>query len=464
MQALARLMLAAGYAVAGSDRAYDQGWSPEKFARLTAEGIQLYPQDGSGITADMAAVIISSAVENHIPDIQQAKALGVPIRKRADVLAEHFNAGRGIAIAGTSGKTTITGMTGWILYYAGLRPTIVNGGVMRNDFGTGADCNFVSGASDWFVTETDESDGSIDCFYPHIAVLSNIARDHHELDTLHDYFARFGARANGYVVLNADDPGASRLAEQAGAPVYRYGLAAPNADLIAQDITFAPEGSTAKIYEPVSSEQAEMHLSVPGRHNVANALAAIAAVRCAGVSLQEAAKALEHFAGIARRLEKVASTDGGIRVYDDFAHNPDKIAASFATLKQDGARLHVIFQPHGFGPMAMMRAELVASFAEGLGTEDRVYLPAIFYAGGTASASITSAEIADELQSRGVNASAFDNREAILSALASQLCPGDIVAVMGARDDSLSAYARRLCQFLKNSAQRKAKEEHDIEF
>jgi UDP-N-acetylmuramate--alanine ligase len=444
MQALARLMLNAGYVVAGSDRAYDQGVTPDKFDRLADEGIHLYPQDGSGVTADMEAVIVSSAIEDRIPDIQQARALGVPIRRRAEVLAEHVNARRGIAIAGTSGKTTITGMTGWILYNAGLGPTIVNGGIMRNDFGAGADSNFVAGARDWFVTETDESDGSIDDFYPEIAVLSNIARDHHELDSLNDYFARFVARASSHVVLNADDPGVARIAGQTTAPVCRYGIEKPDADLTARDIRLTPGGSAANIYEPATGAQAHMRLNVPGRHNISNALAALAAARCAGVGLKDAVGPLEQFAGIARRLEKIGRAAGAV-VYDDFAHNPDKIAASLATLKQDGARLHVIFQPHGFGPMAMMRQELVTSFADGLAKDDRVYLPAIYYAGGTASAQITSADIADGLQGRGVAAEAFDNREAIIPALAGCVSAGDIIAVMGARDDSLSVYARDIC-------------------
>ena len=451
MQALARLMLATGCDIAGSDRAFDQRQTPEKFDKLVSEGIRLYPQDGSGVTDDIAAVIVSSAVEDHIPDIQQAKKLDVPIRKRAEVLAAHFNERRGIAVAGTSGKTTITGMIGWILHYAELAPTIVNGGLMRNDFGAGADNNFVAGDSDWFVTETDESDGSIDDFAPEIAVLSNIARDHHELEALEDYFARFARRTNGAVVLNADDAALMAFADYVKSPVWRYGIESGEADITARDIDLSPAGSTFTLVETSSDTAVNVDLNVPGRHNISNALAAVAAARCAGVDWEVAAAALANFAGIARRLEKIGEA-GGVTVYDDFAHNPDKIAASLATLKQTGARLHVIFQPHGFTPMAMMREELVASFVEGLSYTDRVYLPAIYYAGGTASARITSRDIAGDLQDRGVKAKAFDTRDTIVPALIDNARPGDIVAVMGARDDSLSAYARDISKALGSKA------------
>ena len=206
MLPLALILRARGCAVEGSDRSLDQGRTAQKFDFLHDRGIRLHPQDGSGLTRADQVLVTSAAVEETVPDVQAANRLGAPRITRAELLAELFNAApRSIAIGGTSGKSTTTGMTGWILHQTGRDPTIMNGAVMKN-FIT-PDTPFASavvGASDIFVSEVDESDGSIALYSPHIAVLTNIALAHKSLDELRALFRDFTAKA-ATVVLNLDN-------------------------------------------------------------------------------------------------------------------------------------------------------------------------------------------------------------------------------------------------------------------
>lgn len=431
MSALARILVRSGARVGGSDRSHDRGESPEKFAALAAEGIALYPQDGSGPKDSYAALVVSSAVEDTIPDVRAALDLGLSVIKRAELLARMFNAARGVAIAGTSGKTTVCAMAGWIFTACGRDPVIVNGGVMRN-----FDDNARAGSGAWFIAETDESDGSIALYTPEIAVLNNVTLDHKPIAELRPLFRDFLSRARGGAVLNLDDPESAALAQNYPKAL-TFGLDNPAASLNATAIAPAPDGISFRL------ENTTITLRVPGRHNVSNALAAIGAARLAGISLAESARALGDFRGTARRLE-ILGVENGVTVVDDFAHNPDKIAASLATLREFPGRLLVVFQLHGFGPAKLLREGIVRAFAEGLGPEDVLLMPEIYYAGGSAERSISAKDFTDAVAAAGGSALFFENRAAIADHLARIAQDGDRIVIMGARDDTLTGFGRDL--------------------
>lgn len=434
MSALARILVRRGWRIGGSDRSHDRGETPDKFAALAAEGIALFPQDGSGVSA-YDTLVVSSAVEETIPDVRAARAAGLPIRRRAEILADLFNAARGVAIGGTSGKTTVCGMTGWIFDRCGLDPVIVNGGIMRN-----FEDNARAGAGEWFIAETDESDGSIALFTPAIAVLNNLTLDHKPIAALRPLFGDFLTRARSGAVVNIDDPEAAALlsgTRDAPGQTLTFGIENRAATLNATDLRPAPNGVAFRLGD------LEVSLPVPGRHNVSNALAALGAARLAGLPLAQSARALRDFRGIARRLETVG-TAGGVTVIDDFAHNPDKIAASLAALRESPGRLIVVFQLHGFGPARLLRDGIVNAFIQGLGPLDVLAMPEIFYAGGAADRTLSAGDFVEDVARSGHAALFFPDRSAIRLWLADCAQEGDRIVVMGARDDTLSVFAREV--------------------
>jgi UDP-N-acetylmuramate--alanine ligase len=437
MLPLAAIVRGQGAAVSGSDRALDQGRTAAKFDYLRGLGIELYPQDGSGPRSGQA-LVASAAVEDSVPDVQAARRLGLERITRAELLSRLFNAAEtGIAVGGTSGKSTVTGMIAWILHQAGLEPTVMNGAVMKN-FAT-PDALFASalvGGDRVFVSEVDESDGSIALYRPRIAVLNNISLDHKSMDELRALFGDFLGRAR-IAVVNHDDPEARALA---GAEAVTFSLVDARADYCASAILEAPTEVAFTLTESRSGETAEIRLKVPGRHNVANAVAAVAAARAAGVTLAAAAEALSGFAGLRRRFDVVGERRG-VTVIDDFGHNPDKIAATLATCHAFSGRLLLFFQPHGYGPLRTMRKELAAAFAEGMTGEDVLILCDPVYYGGTVERSVTSADVIADVRAEGRQAEHVPDRSDAGRRLAALARPGDRIVVMGARDDTLSQFA-----------------------
>jgi UDP-N-acetylmuramate--alanine ligase len=330
-------------------------------------GIDLFPQDGSGLVGGDQILIASAAIEDSVPDIAKAKALGCTRMTRAELLAEMFNAApRSVAVGGTSGKSTVTG---WILTDAGRDPTIMNGAVMKNFVADEAP--FASarvGQGGVFVSEVDESDGSIALFTPEVAVLNNVSLDHKSLQELRQLFGDFARKAKA-CVWNADDAETAALAEPlALAGAISFGFAA-QADFRATDIVDLPLGSRFTLH--AMGEAYPVTLIVPGRHNIANALAAIAASVALGVSVAQAVRSVESFSGLARRFD-IVGTANDITVIDDFGHNPDKIAATLATLRAFPGRIIAFFQPHGFGPIRVMGAELADVFADNMDADDHL--------------------------------------------------------------------------------------------
>ena len=454
MLPLALILSAKGVTVAGSDRALDQGRTAPKFEFLKRQGVVLFPQDGSGVMRAEQIVVASTAVEETVPDIQSARRVGADLMTRAELLAELFNAApQSIGVAGTSGKSTTTGMIGWILKATGRDPTVMNGAVMTNF--VSADVPFASalvGQGAAFVSEVDESDGSIALYRPTIAVVNNISLDHKSMDELRTLFRDFIAKAE-VAVLNLDNNETATLMETAKSAI-TYSLGNAKSDLRANDIHPAPDGISFEVISRGDAENAEKNsnsasprlrvkLKVPGRHNVSNALAALAATKAAGVPLKEAAHALEEFRGVRRRLEVVGSVKG-ISVIDDFAHNPDKISATLSTLHDFTGRLLVMFQPHGFSPLTKMRQEFIEGFANGLNAEDVLLMPEPVYFGGTTSREVTSEDIAAGVRGLGRNAMALPDRAGCGAKLIELAKQGDRIVVMGARDDTLTTFAQEL--------------------
>ena len=424
MMPLAEIVAAQGATVAGSDRSLDQGRLGAKFEKLAARGIGLHSQDGSGIVSADQIVVASAAIEATVPDIVRATELGCARMTRAELLAELFNAAPiSIAVGGTSGKSTVTGMIGWILDQAGRDPTIMNGAIMKN-YGTGARV----GGGEVFVSEVDESDGSIALYRPTVAVLNNVAVDHKSMDELRTLFGGFLAAAERAVV-NADNAEAMALADGA----LTFGIAAP-ADLRVGELVKRPDGVDFRLNAtPVT-------LAVPGRHNVANALAAIGAATAVGIPLADAAAALATFTGLKRRMD-VVGTANDITVIDDFGHNPDKIAATLTALHAFPGRLLVFFQPHGYGPLKQMGRELAYAFRANLAEGDRLVVSDPAYFGGTVDRSVGSELLVEAI---GEQAEHIATREACGERLLHFARPSDRIVVMGARDDTLSDFAAGL--------------------
>ncbi len=448
MLPLAAIVHARGAAVAGSDRALDQGRIGAKFAYLERQGIRLFPQDGSGVTSPDQRLVTSAAVEETVPDVVAAARVGAARVTRPQLLAELFNAAAtGIAVGGTSGKSTVTGMIGWILHALGRRPTVMNGAVMKNF--AGADAPFASalaGDPDLFVSEVDESDGSIALYRPAVAVLTNVTLDHKSMDELRTLFRAFAGGA-GAAVLNADDPETAALAR--GLPTATtFGLAA-HAHFSAANIEEAPFAVRFALRH--DGREWPVALQVPGRHNLSNALAALAAVHAIGVNLGAAVEAIAGFTGLGRRFELVGEA-GGVSVIDDFGHNPDKIAATLRTLHAFPGRLLVMFQPHGYGPLKVMGDALVRCFAEELAADDLLLMPDPVYFGGTVARDVGSAEIVADVRAAGRHAEHVPDRAALGERLVDLARPGDRIIVMGARDDTLSEFARALVTRLGGGA------------
>ncbi|MBB5771552.1 UDP-N-acetylmuramate--alanine ligase [Brevundimonas vesicularis] len=447
MLPLAMIVQARGAVIEGSDRALDQGRTPEKFDWLRAHGVTLHPQDGSGVTRADQTVIATGAIEETVPDIGAARRAGATIKTRPELLSELFNAApTSVGVAGTSGKSTITGMIAWILDQTGREPTVMNGAVMKNF--ADADHPFASaliGGPDVFVSEVDESDGSIARYDPTVAVVSNISLDHKSMEELRDLFGGFIARATT-AVLNLDNPETAALAQElaqtlpAGKAI-TFGLGEEKADLSGHDLQPLPTGMRFRLIEGWSEH--DVVLNVPGAHNVANALAALGATRALGVPTAEAVKALETFAGIRRRME-VIGTVNDITVIDDFAHNPDKIAATLKTLHAFDGRLLILFQPHGFGPLKLMKSEFIDGFAGLMREEDVLLMPEPVYYGGTTDRSVGSEDIASGVRAAGRQAEALATRADCGDRIVAIAKPGDRIIVMGARDDTLSTFAAEL--------------------
>lgn len=446
MLPLAQIAHGLGHPVAGSDRSRDQGRTPDKFAWLEGNGFALFPQDGSGVTSADQVLIASAAIEDTVPEVARARQLGCERMSRAELLSALFNdAGFSIAVGGTSGKSTVTGMIAWILHEAGHDPTVMNGAVMKN-FVT-PDNPFASarvGESTVFVSEVDESDGSIALYRPTIGVLLNVSLDHKSIEELRVLFGNFVA-SSGAAAINLDSREAANLTQKVRNPA-TFALKNPKADLTVEpgSIEHTQNGIRAAVIDNRKREAFPLMLPMPGLHNLSNALAAIAATRAAGLDVGQATYALRSFRGLARRFDVIGTSGANITVIDDFGHNPEKCAATLRTLKATPGRVIAFFQPHGYGPLRQMGAELAQTFARELGPDDLTIFSDPVYFGGTVDRSEGSERVVSLINSGGGHAEHIPEREACAERIIALAQPGDRIAVMGARDDTLTEFAQSI--------------------
>ena len=419
MNAIAQVLQARGYRVSGSDRLKDQGGSSPLLDRLENQGIALHPQDGSAIGAETDAVIISSAIEPDNPEWIAARAFHVPVLHRAEALAAVIGSQRCVAIAGTSGKTTITGMAGWLLTELGMEPNVVNGGPILNWKSRDGVGNVRMTTSDTWVIEVDESDRSLLCFHPEYAIISNITRDHFPLEETVDLFATFMKQVRHTLVLG---PG------------------------VTEHLNEVRNSSVRWVEAPAPAEWTTA-LPLPGRHNRENAQLAVTLCEVLGFDREEAMRALTRFKGIERRLECVGE-GGGLAVYDDYAHNPAKIHAAWTAVADNAASVHAVWRPHGYGPLAAMADDLVAMFCDTCRENDRLYVLPVYYAGGTTEKALTSEAFVGQLIAAGVPAEYMPDYDALAKRLDKNVSRGSAILCMGARDPDLPVFARRVSKDL----------------
>lgn len=431
MSAIAQFQAMTGGRVSGSDRAFDHGERGAIRDQFEALDIEVFPQDGSGVASDCAALVVSTAVEEQVPDFATARARDVPIVHRSEMLAHFVGAYRSIAMTGTSGKSTVTGMTFEILRGAGRDPSVITGGDLPALQAEGLIGNAFAGSSDLLVVEADESDGSLVRYTPSVGVILNLQRDHKETEEVAAMFATLRARTRESLVVGDEE----NLDAFAGSAL-RFGLS-DRAHIRGKDVAQGPHASRFRV------ENVDFEVPVPGLHNIKNALAAIAACRAVDVPLADMAGPLSRFSGIGRRFQTVGCA-GGVEVVDDFAHNAEKIAAAIRTAKLKGKRVLAIYQPHGYGPTRFLRQDFVHTFSSELSGEDRLYMLEVFYAGGTATRDFSAADIVEEIAARGTNANFAPSREWLTAELAASAREGDVVLIMGARDPSLTSFAREI--------------------
>jgi UDP-N-acetylmuramate--alanine ligase len=434
MNPLAQLMRARGHIVQGSDRSFDQGKNLEVAERLTALGIEVKPQDGSAVTPNLDRFIYSTAVEAETPEVRAARGYGIERVPRPALLAEVVDAGHpGVAIAGTSGKSTITGMVGWLTREAGRSATVLGGAALAGEGGAGY---FLPGAADGPVAaEACESDGTLTGYHAALGLIHNISRDHGEVETLRPQFETFAKRC-GRLLVNAASPEATEVGRAVGAR--SYGID-PGADARVEITSVGPHRAAGVLHLP--GGPLGLDVPQPGRHNLENAAAAALIALELGLAPATVAALLARFPGVARRFEVIAVTPSGIRVVDDYAHNGEKLRAAITTAQTGAERVLAVFQPHGFGPARFLRPELREMMPKILRPQDRLCYAEIFYAGGTVARDVSSRMLADDLPAAMRCGHAADHR-AVVDWLRAEARPGDTVLIMGARDPELPALAR----------------------
>ena len=438
MSAIALCLRQAGHTVLGSDRSFDRGENNVVRQLLAKAGIQLFPQDGSGVSSIVNTVVVSTAVEESIPDVRAARNVGIPIRRRAEVLADILHAHTGVAVGGTSGKTTITAMIGHVLHETGHDPLMVNGGISVNTYHGRPASNVILGNGNVCVAEADESDGSIDLYTPAVALVSNVSLDHKPIPEIIPLFESFLNRASLAGVINADDALIKQM-HISQPKLVSFSVSGGPADFRATDIQIHPAG----ISFCVNGETA--HLNMIGLHNVENALAAIAVCSVVGVSVSDSVRALASFQGTGRRMQIVGAANG-VTVYDDYAHNPAKIQAALRALKSYEGRIFAVFQPHGFAPTRLMKDTLIQMLLEELNGQVEWIMPDIYYAGGTTVKDISSYDIVLPLQQAGKKAYYLPTRLEIVSFLTEHAVSGDRIVIMGGRDNTLTQLAETIVQ------------------
>lgn len=427
MSALAQYTRWQGCKVSGSDRLLDSPDTVRVRQGLESIGCTTGAQDGSLIDDRIDAVVASTAIEEDNPDIAAARKRTIPVVHRSDVLAACVASRKTVAVAGTSGKSSVTALCFELLSACGKAPSLIAGASLIYLTEKGYIGNACAGDSDLLVVEADESDGSLVKYHPHITLFLNVSKDHKPVAETMELFRTLQSQSE-IVIVNDDDPRVRELPAQITfGSTPRAGVHPERIDALAPRIRATIAGWGFE-FPPL------------GAHNLSNLLAAISVCRRLGCSVERLAAAAKGYRGLKRRFEIVGSA-GGITVIDDFAHNPAKLAAAISAAQNMGGRVLAVFQPHGFGPTRFLKDELVETLGKVLRQEDSFHALPIYYAGGTATRDVSSGDIVMPLVGRGLRAYAPRGRAACINAIAKNASKGDVVLCMGARDPSLPGFA-----------------------
>ena len=424
MSGIAEVLLTLGYQVSGSDLKLSE--TTERLVRL---GGRVFAGHAPSNVEGAQIVVYSSAVRPENAELGAARALGIPVISRAEMLAELMRMKYGVAVGGSHGKTTTTSMVAAVLARGGLDPTIVVGGRLHATSG-----NARLGHGQFLVAEADESDGSFLRLNPAVVVITNIDREHLDyysgLDALRQAFVYFANRVPfyGVSVLCVDDPEVRALLPLVTKRTTLYGTR-PEAEIRATGVELVPHGSRFRLHAS-GSELGDVELQVPGAHNVLNALAAAAVGLEVEVGFGHIREALAQFRGVGRRFETRGEVHG-VRVVDDYGHHPTEIRATLAAARTLGGRVLVLFQPHRFSRTALLRDEFGAAF----GDAARVWVLDVYAAGETPLDGISGRTIAEAAAAHGATHVAYlpDAAEAVAAA-AREARPGDTVLTLGAGD------------------------------
>ena len=432
MSAIAQYLSGTGKNVSGSDRYFQPDVENDTRTKLVAEGVQCFLQDGSGITDKTDLVVVSTAIEDTVFEVKKAKELNITILRRSQVLALIADSKKTIAVGGTSGKSTTSAMIFDILQYAGLEPSIISGAGLTSIIREGKIGNAKVGKGEWLVIEADESDGSIVQYHPEIGLLLNIDKDHQEIDELMQIFGTFRDNTKEIFITNRSNKLAAKISVNAANDFavtdgIDAGFKATNFVQNGFEINFEIDGTPVK-------------MNTVGRHNMENALSAIAVVSQLGVSNQTSAAALAKYEGIYRRHQLIGEKNGVILI-DDYAHNPAKCAASISACQPVAPKVIAWFQPHGYGPTRFLRADFVSDIAAALRPQDEIWMSEIFYAGGTAVKDISANDLIEDIRKLGKNAYFVEDRNQFVDAVKSHFTGNDVLLLMGARDPGLEKFA-----------------------
>ena len=438
MSAIAQYLKGIGKEVSGSDRYFHPGEYNKTKEQLEAEGINCFLQDGSGITESTDLIVVSTAIEDTVYEVQKAKELGIQIIKRSELLSIIAKSKKTIAVAGTSGKSTTSAMLYQMLLDAQLEPSIISGAGLTSIIKQGKIGNASVGKGEWLIIEADESDGSVVQYQPEIGLLLNIDKDHQEIDELIELFTIFKNNSKSLFVVNQSNTLAKSLSVSSQND---FGFEDGNAGYSAEN--FKQDGLSLT-FEVLNQK---FQMNSLGQHSVENATAAIAVANQIGIDLKTCAESLANYEGIYRR-HQILGQKNGVWVIDDYAHNPAKCAASIKACQPLAEKVIAWFQPHGYKPTRFLKDDFIQEIADSLRPYDEIWMSEIFYAGGTAVKDISANELVEGIKAKGKNAHFVEDRNNLLEALKPELREGTVLLLMGARDPSLEAFCKNLYENL----------------
>jgi UDP-N-acetylmuramate--alanine ligase len=436
VSAIASFMADKGHIIVGSDRAFDRDPRHSLKTVLQSKGIRIVPQDGSAIDESFDYAVFSTAVEPEQPEVIKAKTLGIPVKTRPEYLTEITESFHTIAVSGTSGKSTVSGMLAFLMSRLGLNPNFIGGGRVKQFKTSSNPGNSLTGSSDYFVIEACESDGSIVNYRPDHSIILNLSLDHHTIEKTAQMFETLMNNTMNKIIVNADDENLKKITNRKAITFSIHN----QSDYMADEV----------VYRPFSIDfllcKTRFSLSLPGQYNLSNALSCIALLSEIGIPLSTIAGILPEFQGIDRRFD-IHLNKGERLVIDDYAHNPYKISSLMQTVKQLRKHVCYIFQPHGFGPTRFMKKEYIHTFTKNLRDSDHLILLPIFYAGGTASNDISSHDLDYGIRAGGKSVEVVEDREDILK----RPLVHKTYIIFGARDETLSDLARQIASTICSS-------------